>query len=247
MDHFLQVDNSLTQDAAWPVPPQLKSRDDLTPGLRIINKWTKTYLWPTKAPVPLVGPIILFPGLLTSSAKALPTRQFKFLLEAPSGVRVYENARALPQAYIVHSVIKAGTPQDAKRIVTEKGFAASSQAVVEGPFEGALSAPTAGLPETAAVKRPDVNTVTIDCKAAAPGLLVLTDTFYPGWQAQVDGRNVSIIPTNFNFRGVPIAAGNHHVVFRYQPLSFYLGVILFIAGIVIIVSFFALRRLMRRT
>ena len=56
-----------------------------------------------------------------------------------------------------------------------------------------------------------------------PGYLVLTDTYYPGWQATVDGTPVEILPANHAFRAVPLDSGEHRVVFEYDPLSFRLG------------------------
>ena len=56
-----------------------------------------------------------------------------------------------------------------------------------------------------------------------PGYLVLTDTYYPGWQATVDGEPTEILPANHAFRAVELSAGDHTIIFEYAPLSFRLG------------------------
>jgi uncharacterized membrane protein YfhO len=50
-------------------------------------------------------------------------------------------------------------------------------------------------------------------------VLVLHDTYYPGWIAEVDGRSVPILRADVLFRGVELDAGRHRVVFRFAPLS----------------------------
>ncbi len=66
-------------------------------------------------------------------------------------------------------------------------------------------------------------------EATGPGLLVLTDTYYPGWSVKVDGESTEIYRVNGVVRGVFISAGSHTVDFKYLPRSFLAGVIL--AGI----------------
>jgi uncharacterized membrane protein YfhO len=56
-----------------------------------------------------------------------------------------------------------------------------------------------------------------------PGLVVLSDTFYPGWDATVDDRPVPIVRANYFCRGVFVPAGEHRVVFRYRPMSYRVG------------------------
>jgi uncharacterized membrane protein YfhO len=58
-----------------------------------------------------------------------------------------------------------------------------------------------------------------------PGWLVLSDANYPGWQATVDGRPVEIIPANLMFRAVPLSAGEHAVLFEFEPGSLRLGAV----------------------
>jgi uncharacterized membrane protein YfhO len=56
-------------------------------------------------------------------------------------------------------------------------------------------------------------------------MLVLTDLYYPGWEARVNGRTTAINATDIAFRGVAIDAGRSTVEFRYRPAGFRQGVI----------------------
>ena len=63
------------------------------------------------------------------------------------------------------------------------------------------------------------------------GLVVVADMHYPGWTLTVDGRPAEILKTNRAMRGVSLPAGTHHLVFRYEPGSFRLGILLTLAGL----------------
>ncbi len=63
---------------------------------------------------------------------------------------------------------------------------------------------------------------------ARPGLLVLSDQFYPGWRAEVQSpgerpREAPILQTNRVMRGVWLESGPHRVVFRYRPANLFWG------------------------
>ena len=72
----------------------------------------------------------------------------------------------------------------------------------------------------------DYDRVSLKCRTKKASLLFLSDAYYPGWQATVDGKAEHIIRANDLFRAVAIPAGNHQVEFAYQPASFRWGMII---------------------
>jgi hypothetical protein len=72
----------------------------------------------------------------------------------------------------------------------------------------------------------DPNRITIDASTPRGGWLVLSDTWYPGWQADVDGRPAEIERADYLFRAVWLNPGNHHVTFAFRPASFFAGALI---------------------
>ena len=68
--------------------------------------------------------------------------------------------------------------------------------------------------------------VEITTQAPGPAFLVLSDVYYPGWTATIDGQETKIFRTNYALRGVTVPSGGHSIVFRYRPASFYLGLLI---------------------
>lgn len=74
----------------------------------------------------------------------------------------------------------------------------------------------------------------IEVNAQKDGFLLLADTFYPGWRANINGKETRILRTNGWMRAVPIPAGRSKVLFLYQPFSFQLGLGVTLMGILIV-------------
>ncbi len=67
------------------------------------------------------------------------------------------------------------------------------------------------------------NWVTLDTSLNRHGVLVLVDSYYPGWKADVDGRPTEVKSANYVYRAVEVSAGKHRISFRYDPDSFRQG------------------------
>jgi hypothetical protein len=80
-------------------------------------------------------------------------------------------------------------------------------------------------PATVTVERVEDGRIALATKTAGGGFLVLSETFYPGWQARVDGRPVEIFRTNVALQGIVVPSGTARVEFEFQPRSQFVGAI----------------------
>jgi hypothetical protein len=85
----------------------------------------------------------------------------------------------------------------------------------DAPSKAAANRPT--------VTREDSRHVAIEAEAPADGFLLVADTFYPGWTAQVDGIPVPVYRANLSVRGIQLPKGRHEVRFTYDAPGFARG------------------------
>ncbi len=91
------------------------------------------------------------------------------------------------------------------------------------PAQIAVPAACPLLEGGARIAHSSANRVRVSVDAEQGGWLLLADTYFPGWHAQIDGVPVDIQPAYGVFRAVAVPAGAHEVEFLYQPLSFTIG------------------------
>jgi len=80
--------------------------------------------------------------------------------------------------------------------------------------------------------RPDRIALTVDTNQ--PSYLFLSEIFYPGWKALVDGKPVPILRGNYLFRVIELARGTHSVQFYYAPLTIKMGIAISMLTLVLI-------------
>ncbi|MEO2169678.1 MAG: YfhO family protein, partial [bacterium] len=135
---------------------------------------------------------------------------------------------ALPRTFVVYQTHVDPNPATARDRILSAKFRPLQEAVVAAG--SALQPSTRPQRGSATIRHYEDDRVEIDTTCYGPCLLVLTDLFYPGWEARVEGVEIPIIKTDVAFRGVPLPAGQHRVEFRYRPLSFRAGAWLFLFG-----------------
>ena len=126
---------------------------------------------------------------------------------------------SLPRAYFASGVVPAASPENAFDKLLQPELSLAGTVILEGSEKG-QEAQAGGSVE---VREYGSHRVVCEAKANTAGYLVLLDSFFPGWQAYVDGQEVEILRANYAFRAVRLPEGDHRVEFRYEPRSFYIG------------------------
>ena len=91
-------------------------------------------------------------------------------------------------------------------------------------------------PGSAGITSYEPTEVVVEASCETACLLVLTDVDYPGWGAHVDGRQAEVIRVNGLFRGVLLAPGEHHVVYRFRSRSIARGAAISVATLLLVLA-----------
>lgn len=155
---------------------------------------------------------------------------------------LYENPDALPRAYIASSWQPVANNREAFETLNAIDFPWQKKVAIEIPKNAeniltVLKEPDKFLP--AEIVSYNAHEIVIELPLGSRGLLVLNDSFYPGWEASVDGKQTPVYRVNGTFRGVFIGDTNRVVTFKYRPASFFIGLVIsFVSlGIAAIVLF----------
>ena len=70
------------------------------------------------------------------------------------------------------------------------------------------------------------NRIVLVVESEAAGWLVLSDVYYPGWRASVDGTRTPVVRADYTFRAVRVPPGEHLVEMRFVPWTWYVGLAL---------------------
>ena len=156
--------------------------------------------------------------------------------------RLYRLNDVLPRAYFASDVVSAKSADESLKMFLN--MPRSQKSVV---LESVPGIPQADSSQGGHVEIVSYENSRVLCRVKAPseGYLVLLDSFYPGWRANVDGREAAISQANFAFRAVPVPAGDHSVEFRFAPRTFYIGLAITLATLTAGLAFF-LRELLTK-
>jgi hypothetical protein len=155
--------------------------------------------------------------------------------DAPE-IDVYLNTAALPRALFVTTPHVVSDHTEAWRAIHAPGFDPTQTIVLErGQIHGAeeirrvpSSETTAGSSEGTRIEftRYDLNAVALTLETSTGGWLLLSDVYYPGWRATVDGKQTSVLRADYTFRAVEIPAGEHTVKMTFSPWTWRVGLVL---------------------
>ena len=152
----------------------------------------------------------------------------KELILARSGVKyLYYRDRgftripgAFPKAMIFYQARAISERDQIEKLWSDPDFPAGQVLLIEaepGKTDPGSASPGA---EQARIVEYQNEKVTVEAEAKEAGWLLLLDSYYPGWRAEVDGWPVEIYRADGFFRAVKIPGGKYRVAFSYFPAVF---------------------------
>ena len=172
--------------------------------------------------------------------------KFRHLASLP-GNELFENLTAFPRFFLAHEVRTVPSIEELRNLVQRHEIDLLYTAITDPPIDlpPKLFAPLDQDQVTTLKYEP--NFIELSTQASRQSLLVLSETYYPGWKAWLDDQTTRIYPTDVALRGVIVPAGEHRVRMEFRPviLPISLGISLATA-ILLAISAFLYRRNARR-
>jgi hypothetical protein len=225
--------------------PVLNERQKIFSGLDEAGRsFNLTMLEPQDRTLDIFNTRYVFvpPGMIDVNEAALndQTRWRELAERSPvkpySDYRIFENLRALPRVWLA-SRAKAAYEGDQLKLIrgqlVDPEFDPRTTALVDHETASKLdstlfqtSKEAAESPGTASILSRAPSDLSVEVQANQASLLVLSEMFYPGWQARLDGREVELWRVDYNLRGVSVPAGKHLIELSYQPKPVKIGAII---------------------
>lgn len=148
---------------------------------------------------------------------------------------VYQNTSVFTRTYVVNNYQAIPLLSESLRLLTSPAFNPKTTVILEKnlgdrKFKEATS--------EAKITKYQNQQVEIEANLKEDGVLVLSDSYYPGWKAYVDGQETEILAANINQRAVVLDKGEHKVEFIYKPKSFIKGAVITISTSVLLILIF---------
>jgi hypothetical protein len=163
--------------------------------------------------------------------------EFQPAFTGVSGLRVWRNPEALPRVWSVHESARVASRADVNPRLERPGF---------DPRRTALFAGSENPPSLEVCQGDDVqllarapNRIRVRARMACRGLIVLSESWYPGWVARVDGVERPVLETFGSLRGIVVEGGEHSIDLVYRPVPVYGGAVLSAGGILIALGLIA--------
>ncbi|MEN6606353.1 MAG: hypothetical protein ABFD60_03845, partial [Bryobacteraceae bacterium] len=157
--------------------------------------------------------------------------------------KIYENPTACPRAWLVHKTEVERSPSALRMRLDSKEFDPRRVALLPQPLPVQLDPVPETAVESVRLERYEPRRVELNVQTQGRALLVLSEVFYPGWKATVNGRETNIVEADRALRGILVPAGASRVIVAYEPRSVFAGATLTIASFCLLpVALVLLRR-----
>jgi hypothetical protein len=147
-----------------------------------------------------------------------------------SGFKVFLQPDAFPRAWAVHHITRIQRQDQLNWYVANRLDLLRSEGLM---FDAPPPLPTCANPsDDVRLAEDQGSRVGVKVNVSCPSMIVVSDTFYPGWRAYVDNAPAPIYALDGAMRGVIVPVGAHSVTMRYRPPVVYEGAALSLIGII---------------
>jgi hypothetical protein len=167
--------------------------------------------------------------------------------EARQSLSLAPRTGYLPRAWMTYDVRVVPGEKDLAGVLNSDGFDPARTALLESDPGLALPAAPGTPVWKADIRDYSNNAILLDVQTDRDGLLVLSEMYYPGWTARVDGMETPVHRTDYNLRGVFVPRGSHHVEVRFQPRTVTRGAWISLASLLLCGAGIALPLTKRRS
>jgi len=166
--------------------------------------------------------------------KKYDPKRFTIAFEDKSVV-VLESNSVLPRAFMVYDWEVGGNEESILKTLLDPSFPISKKIILQK--NPSIKKPVNdNLQNEVKYLKYDRQKSIIEVATNSPGLLFISDTFFPGWKAFVDNKETEILNANFTFRAIEIPEGKHIVSMAYEPKSFSLGIIVSFISLILLTT-----------
>jgi len=165
---------------------------------------------------------------------------YSLVREGAGTNKLYQNGNWQPRAFLVKKFKVLESGQEFAKAFIESDINLRETVLLESqPFRFLTLKKQPSIPTLSpAVKivKYENNRMVLDVSTPQAALLFMSETYYPGWKAYVDGREEEILRANYAFRAIPVGPGSHRIEVLYQSLSFKIGLAVSLLTIFLLIA-----------
>jgi len=170
--------------------------------------------------------------------KPVDLEGLSWVLDGPATSKLYENHHRLPRAFLVKQFQVINSDQEFGKAFHELSFDPRTTILLEAAptrfLELEKKPAVPNLESAVRVLTYENNRIVLEVGTPETAFLFMSESYYPGWQAYVNGKREEILPANYVFRAIPVPPGIHRVEVVYRPLSFKVGLGITLATVFLI-------------
>ena len=155
---------------------------------------------------------------------------------------VFENRAAQPRAFLASHAVAVPTDDWSLTHLTDTAIDPRTTVLLERPSAApggeitVLNGAPIGQEERAEIVRYEPDLAIVRVRANEQRYLVLSDSYFPGWHAWIDGRPAEVERANYLFRAVAVPPGEHTIEWRYRPTSLLVGALISAIALIVMAA-----------